>query len=96
MIASVVFMLSAFGLYSALASFEKIRNDTTRELEAVYIGSGILDELRLAVDANDWANNVGDLRTGFAHNRIVGNVTVNWTVVNEGPDRRKLTMTINY
>jgi prepilin-type N-terminal cleavage/methylation domain-containing protein len=94
-IASIIFLMAASGLFAALTSLDNSRNKTTKELKAVYAGKALMDELRGAVNASDWSANSGDLATG-SHAKTVQGFQVDYVITDDPPNKRKMVMTVTY
>ncbi len=94
-ITSIIFIIAAFGIFTSIASFSPKGKNSSKRLEAAYIGRRVLDELRSHVDARVWDKKESGLLTGESYATTLGNYTVKWQLA-DVPDLklRRLLMNI--
>ncbi len=82
-IAAIIFIVAGIGIFTTITMFRPQGNDASNKLKAAYLGQYVLDEMRLAVNADLW--NVTDptlnpLSPG-THNIVIEGQTVVWEVI---------------
>lgn len=100
-VATMIFVMAAAGMLAVIASMTKPAATSVRELTAVLVGKGILDDLRKDVDAETWGSVGSRLAAGsgpvVADQTLEGvayNITYNVTAdVNGG---RNVSMTVTW
>jgi len=103
-VASVIFVVTALGAFSSIAMLRSQGGGSTRELEALYIGKRVMDDLRGQVYGNLWAS--GPLSTvgnPYTQTITVGarTYTVTYSMVDTQvssgyPWTRRMDMTVQY
>lgn len=99
-VTSVVFVIAAFGVLSTITMFKPHSEESSRTMEAAYIGKGIIDDLRQQVSAEDW-NVPGSVLWPDTYSTTIVtdpggiNYTIDYVITDVGLARR-LTMTITW
>jgi len=95
-ITSLIFIISALGIYITVSMLRPIGAESTKRLEAVYLGKELLDQFRAEVDARTWSAS-NHLNPGSSYSMTSGNYTMNWTVETvPGLELRKVEMSITF
>ena len=94
-VTSVIFVLAAAGILTTVAMFKPHEQEASQKIEAAYIGKGIIDDLRKAVDATDWNDAGSDLAVG-TYSTTVGIYTIDYEVTEPNPSVRHLAMNITW
>jgi len=95
-VTAVIFVLATAGILSTVSMIKPQGTESSKKIEAAYVGKGVIDQLRKEVDASTW--NTGALKVGGPYNwgGPTGDYTVSYTVTETDPTFRKLTMTITW
>lgn len=94
-VTSVVFVIAAAGIMTAVSLFKPQEKTSSRKMEAAYIGKGIIDDLRRQVSAEDWWTGGSNLDAG-TYSTTVNVYTVVYTITTPSPSYRHLTMNITW
>lgn len=99
-VTAVIFVLATAGILTTVSMLRPHGAESSRKIEAAYIGKGIIDSLRTAVDQGTWNEAISNLAVGtYTLPPIVrGNVSydVTYTITETTPDIRKLTMNVTW
>ena len=58
-VASLIFSITAIGIFSTLAAIRKPSAESQRRVTAAYFGKQVLDDLRAQIDAINWQEGSG-------------------------------------
>ena len=95
LVTSVIFIIAAFGIFSAISSMRVKGRDAEKRLIAAYHAKGKMEELRGQVDARMWDNSTSPLAPGQQFSETTSDdYTVTWSVV-EDPQTQAREVTIN-
>ena len=95
-VTSVIFVLATAGILSTVSMLKPHGRESSKKIEAAYIGKGIMDNLRKEVHATTGALFTGNLAVGTYNLAAIGNYTVGYVVTEPIPNLRRLTMTITW
>jgi prepilin-type N-terminal cleavage/methylation domain-containing protein len=102
-ISTVIFTIVAAGLYASVSTLRKPAMDTTKKINASFVGKQILEELRNDVSADTWNNGGPLVPSGTPYvlpDVTVGGITYHpQYIVENDPDgspARKVTLTITW
>ena len=101
-VTAVIFILATAGILSTVSMLRPHGQQSSKKIEAAYIGKGIMDDLRREVNATTTAGQEffgPKLALGAYGPTVISGYTVNYTVAeaNPGdPNLLKLTMTITW
>ena len=96
-VTTVIFILATAGILSTISMLRPHAQESTRSLEAAYVGKGILDELRKQVGVQPGNEYFGpNLDVGIHNLGSLNGYTVSYNVTEPIPDVRKVTMTITW
>jgi len=90
-VTAIIFIVATAGILSTMSMLTPQKREASRKIEAVYVGKGVMDELRWDVDASTW--DAGDLSLGD-HTQTIGDFNVSYTVTEPTPGLRKVAMDI--
>lgn len=99
-ITAVIFILATAGILSTISMLRPHGVESSRKIEAAYIGKGIIDDLRNEVHATTtppyeyWGPNL-DPDAG-TYTQTQGDYTISYDVTQVNPNLRKLDMTITW
>jgi hypothetical protein len=96
-VTAVIFVLATVGIMSTISALKPQARESTRKIEAAYVGKGILDKLRKEVSAAPggvFYNTNLDLGTHTVNS--LGDYNVSYTVTEPIANVRKVEMTINW
>ena len=94
-VASIIFMTTAVGFFSAMTMLRPQGANSTKKLQALYVGKQVADKLRAQVYGNLWIGGALD-PAGGTRSQTIGAYTVNYTVTDVNPYLRRLDMTVEY
>ena len=100
-VTAVIFILATAGILSTVSMLRPLRWQSSKKIEAAYVGKGIMDDLRKEVHATTTAGEElfgPNLALGVHNPPAIGDYTVTYTVnpVAGNPNLRKLTMDITW
>ena len=98
-VTTVIFILATAGILSTLSMLQPHVRTSTREIEAAYVGKGIIDDLRKEVEAGAIGGDGffgPNLALGAHTPSVIGDYTVTYTITEPIPNVRKLSMTIDW
>ncbi len=107
-VTSVVFIIAAAGIMSTISVLKPEIKESSKKVEAAYIGKGILDEMRQEVNAADNGvffgpnldTNIGEYNdvdyANYSPDQTSGNYTVDYVVTEPIPNVRKVDMIISW
>lgn len=97
-VTSVIFVLAAFGIFTTMTMLRPHTTESSRKLEATYVGKQMVEELEGKVDARMWNNSTSPIYPG-AHNTYINgmyaNYLVSWDIADLG-GVRSLNMSISW
>lgn len=95
-ITTVIFTISAFGIFSTISMLQPQSAGSSQRLEAAYAGKAVLDQLREEVDASTWST--GGLTPGaYGPTTTPDGYTISYTVSDvTGLGLRRVDMTITW
>ncbi|HLF18511.1 MAG TPA: hypothetical protein VI749_06405 [Candidatus Omnitrophota bacterium] len=95
-VASIIFLVTAFGIFAAISMLRPQGTTSIKRLEAVLAGKRVIDEIRADVYGNLWASG-SPLDTGTLYTQTIGSVTVNYYTADvPNLPLRKLYMNVSY
>jgi len=96
-VTALIFLLATFGILTTASILKPESSNSTRRLQAAYMGKQIIDDLRASVDARSWDNAAGPLAVGILKNQTIGDFSINYILTDvAGLNLRKLTMNISF
>ncbi|MBF0521835.1 MAG: hypothetical protein HQL24_02145 [Candidatus Omnitrophica bacterium] len=100
-VTSIIFIIAAFGIFTTITSLRPHAVQSSKKLKALYLGKGIIDDLRGYIDAQVWNDPDSLLSVNIEHTQTIdtseGNFEVTWWLQQvANSDVRKLQMTIDY
>ena len=99
-ITAVIFMIAAFGIFSAISMLRPHGVESAKKLQAAYVALGVYSTLRGKVDADYWDNASGFLAVNVVHTNTFiniypsGNYQVNWILTDDPLGIRRLEMNV--
>ncbi len=100
MVAAIVFVMAATGVFATIGNIKKPSARTDRSLTAAYVGQQVLEDMRANVDASAWDDPGSPLSVG-THNgsKSVNGVTYTYSyTVAQDPasNARQATITVTW
>ena len=96
-VASVIFVISAIGIFSSLAMLRPQGTASTKKLAALYAGKQVMDDLRGQVYGNMWTNPASPLYPSATISQTISSYTVSYYTVDvPGLQLRKMMMNVQY
>lgn len=95
-VTAVIFTIAAAGVFTVLATFRSQGTQSTRRLEAAYVGKSVIENLRSSVSAENWDDPASPLSLG-THQETVNNFEIIYTLTDiPGLGVRRLTLNVTY
>lgn len=96
-VSSIIFIIAAFGIFSSISMIRPHGAESSKKLEAAYIGREVIDDIRGQVDARTWDQPSSLLATGVNRAETIGDFNVTWRLEDvPGMNLRKLEMKVEY
>jgi hypothetical protein len=100
-VTAVIFILATVGIISTVSALKPHARESTKKIEAAYVGKGIIDELRKEVNAAPGGVFFGNNLSIGTHTRSAITTTgtaytVTYDVTEPIPNVRKVTMTVTW
>ena len=96
-VTSIIFVVAAAGIMSTVSMPKPQTRESSKKVEAAYIGKGIIDEIRQEVSAAEGGVFFGSkLNVGTHSVGTTEGYTVNYTVTEPIQNVRKIDMTITW
>ncbi len=94
-VTSVIVVIAVAGISTTVSMLKPHGSNSSRKIEAAYIGRGIIDNLRQQISATGWNDPDSNLALG-TYNFVVDSYSVNYMISSPMADIRQLTMNITW
>ena len=95
-VTAVIFILATAGILSTVSMLKPHGRESTKKIEAAYIGKGIIDQLRKEVHATPGSLFGSNLSIGTHTLTPIGDYNVTYVITAPTSDLRQLTMNITW
>ena len=96
-VTTVIFIIATAGILSTVSMLKPLSLESTKEIDAAYVGKGVIDKLRNEVDAAPGGVFFGpNLALGVHNLGLIDGYSVSYTITEPIVNVRKLEMTITW